>query len=392
VSIWPHYLRLLVWPLDLSADYSPAVIVPQSSVTLEVVGGGLLILCAVALSATVPWLRANSAAPWFLISVLPVSNLIVPIGVILAERTLYLPSFAVALAAAHAFANIRVKATAQAQRAAWAGLAAVVVLAAGRAAARNPAWKDMPAYWSTLIREHPESYRAQRGAGEMMFARGDLPQARKYLELAIETWPYDADLQSELGALYLRMGEMERAVRQMERARELGDDSPAARQNLTVAYLSVRRYADAMALAFSLGAGAGAAALRAQALEGSGRYLESAQQWQQVMAHGREPGWLPWMHLARVRAKAGDVKGALAAADTGKGSTPDAAASAAADSVRQMIAAGCYDTRRAHQLERSDVPCRDPIEHRGVVVITDHAKGRASAAERAALPNGNHRR
>jgi hypothetical protein len=127
-------------------------------------------------------------------------------------------------------------------------------------------------------------------------------------------------------------------------------------------------------------------------LEGSGRYSESAEEWQQVMTHGREPGWLFWMHLARVRAKAGDVKGALAAADTGKGFTPDAAASAAADSVRRMIAAGCYDTRRAHGLERGDVPCRDPIEHRGVVVITDHAKGRAAAAEVAALPNGKHRR
>ena len=96
---WPEYARLLIFPQDLSADYSPGVILPVHGWTPETLLGAGLLLGIVALAALTPWRpRIGLPAAWFLLSVLIVSNLFFPIGVILAERTLYLPSVALAIA------------------------------------------------------------------------------------------------------------------------------------------------------------------------------------------------------------------------------------------------------------------------------------------------------
>jgi Flp pilus assembly protein TadD len=382
LRVWPEYLRLLLWPIDLSADYSPAVIVPPETITAGVLAGALLLLAATAMTLALPWRPRYLAAAWFLIAVLPVSNLIVPIGVILAERTLYLPSLAVAVAAAHLVANSNVSVTAAVRRWAPAGLGLVLLLAAARSAARNPSWKDTSAYWQVLIRDHPESYRAQRGAGELMFARGDMVQARKYLELAWATWPWDADLASGLGALYLRAGEPARAIERMRQARALGDGSEGTQRNLVVAYLAAGQFGDALALADTLAADV--APLRAHALHGLGRYAEAAAEWQAVVTAAPR-SWLSWMHLARARARTGDMNGAMKAADTGYGLASDGATRAATDSVRQLITIGCYAPEPP--LAGADVTqCPDPIERRGFVVNTGtgNAKGIAASAAVAA--------
>jgi len=308
LRVWPEYLRLLFWPVDLSADYSPAVIVPPENVTASVIAGAVLLLATAVTALLLPWRPRLVAAAWFLIAVLPVSNLIVPIGVILAERTLYLPSLAVAILAAQLVANAPVSTSPAMRRALAAGAVVLLVLAGVRSGARNPAWRDTSAYWQALIRDHPESYRAQRGAGELMFARGDLALARRYLELAWDTWPYDADLAGGLGALYLRLGEPGLAIERIERARALGDRSTQARQNLALAYAA------------------------------AGRHAESAAAWHAV-AMANPLGWHPWLQLARARIRAGDVNGGLAAADTAYGLAPDDASRAATDSVRALIPA-----------------------------------------------------
>jgi hypothetical protein len=96
-------LRLLVFPLTLRVDYSPA---ERTIVTSVLDGRFLLGLAAVALWATVlvlAWRRGRRVEAfglgWIAIAFLPVANLLFPVGILLAERTLYLPSVGLALAA-----------------------------------------------------------------------------------------------------------------------------------------------------------------------------------------------------------------------------------------------------------------------------------------------------
>ena len=92
LAVWPQYLRLLVFPFDLVADYAPAVLFPALTWGPDVVLGLLVILGAAA-AAIFLWPRERLVAlgiVWFGIAILPVTNLIIPTGVLLAERTFYL--------------------------------------------------------------------------------------------------------------------------------------------------------------------------------------------------------------------------------------------------------------------------------------------------------------
>ena len=63
----------------------------------------LLAAATVLLMLATPWnALAGLAAGWFLITISPVSNFLFPIGVLIAERTLYLPSVAVCFLAGFA--------------------------------------------------------------------------------------------------------------------------------------------------------------------------------------------------------------------------------------------------------------------------------------------------
>ncbi len=102
IRVWPHYVRLLVAPFDLSANYSPAVILPAREMTSQ--GAlGLALAAGVALLGWREWRRdphLTGGLAWIALALLPVSNLLFASGVVLAERTLYLPSAGLSLIAA----------------------------------------------------------------------------------------------------------------------------------------------------------------------------------------------------------------------------------------------------------------------------------------------------
>jgi hypothetical protein len=140
-----EYLRLLVLPLHLSADYSgfPHHLGVTPAVALS--AGVLLTLAALAVWA----LRRGSPEPacwyaWFLLTLLPVSNLVVVSGVIMAERVLYLPSVAIC-----ALGSVAIAATPRRLQLALAGavLAGFALLTHRRA----PIWNDPVALFEDAV-------------------------------------------------------------------------------------------------------------------------------------------------------------------------------------------------------------------------------------------------
>ena len=89
-----QYGRLLFVPARLSADYSPDFLVLGAGLSPAVVAGFVALVGAV----VVAWIARRRAPPavfalgWIAATILIVANILVPTGVILAERTLYLPS------------------------------------------------------------------------------------------------------------------------------------------------------------------------------------------------------------------------------------------------------------------------------------------------------------
>jgi protein O-mannosyl-transferase len=257
----PEVLRLLVFPRDLAADYAPATILPVESWTAMTALGLVLLAATVSLSCATPW-RPDIGVPaaWFLVSFITVSNLIFPVGVLLAERTLYLPSVAISFIAASAWLALRRAPRQAAQRLAAAGFVIIVLLAAGRTWVRTPDWKDTPAVQYALMRDHPESYKAQWTYAVWQARTGNTAAARTYFEAAYRIYPRDSQLMAEYGTFLLDHGETDYALRLLETAHHVHPRSTGFAIRLANAYLHTGRLDDAERVADHLDATVPAAA------------------------------------------------------------------------------------------------------------------------------------
>ncbi len=360
LQTWPEYLRLMVWPFDLSADYSPDVIVPAAGWTPAVLLGALL-LAVVVLLAVRTHRRPLSGLPaaWFLIAILPVSNLILPVGVVLAERLLYLPSVSIALAAGALIGHPAVLRSGKYRGVPVPAAVMVTLLFAFalRTAVRNPDWRDTPAYWNALVRDHPESYRAQWGVGAHLVANGDPVRGLGWMTRAVETWPHDAALLDEVGLLQLRSGQAGQAVETLERALALPVVGRDTRQHLAEAYLAADRPADALALLAPTDSGPPVRlALQAQALDALGHSEDAARAWTLATGTSARLTWRHWALAARAFARADDPDRAAAAVGRAASDAPDADARAALDRLALAIRGGCYAR------DRRGAACEDALD------------------------------
>jgi hypothetical protein len=172
-------IGLLVWPARLASDRSFDAI-PFAGALDPAAWIGLAI--AAALAATVLFRRSRPNLFWlagfFSLLLLPASNLVVLIGAPMAERFLYLPSaaFAIAVAAlAWRFAP---------PRAAAAALTTVTLLFAARSLARNPDWNSNRTLAARDVQTVPRSFRMRQLLGEELYVadRRNLPETIRHLE------------------------------------------------------------------------------------------------------------------------------------------------------------------------------------------------------------------
>jgi len=148
--------RLLIAPLTLRVDYSPA----ERTIVHSLLDGRFLFgLACLALWAgllVLAWRRGRRVEAfglgWIAIAFLPVANLLFSTGVLVAERTLYLPSVGLAVAAGAALARLDV--------ARLRVVTVLLVLAGGiRCALRAPVWHDDFAVTLSILTDSPNSFR-----------------------------------------------------------------------------------------------------------------------------------------------------------------------------------------------------------------------------------------
>ena len=147
VRVFPEYLRLMLVPLDLVPDYGPGVIVPETSWFSPLVLLGVLTAAVTAAVGVLAWTRIRLVSLgilWFAGVLFPVSNLVLTTGILLAERTLYLPSvgFAVAVAGVAGALAAALRSDERRLRMATAVLALVLVLFGIRTWTQNRVWRD----------------------------------------------------------------------------------------------------------------------------------------------------------------------------------------------------------------------------------------------------------
>ena len=213
VANWTQYARLHVFPLDLSVDYGPAIILPSTPAHLAFWSG--VATAALALALAVWAYRKHRLATlglaWFATVMFPSSNLLVPIAQWMAERFFYLPSVGLSMAVAALVMWTRTGLDARELRIASVGALLALALLTARSWTRNQTWVDTGTVIATLIAEHPEAFRAQWFVGRLYFEQGRVEEAFTALDSATTLQPNAIELPLERAEWLLRLGRVEEA-------------------------------------------------------------------------------------------------------------------------------------------------------------------------------------
>lgn len=164
LPVYCSYLRLIVWPVDLSALYDPAI---HKSLD-PVVMAALLLLAGMAYLVYRLYRQDRRIAFWPLfavIALLPVSQ-IVPLVTLMNDRYLYFPLIGVAGVIACA-----VKFISQPRRGGSAAVALMVsllVILSTLSFQRCAVWQNSVSLWSDTLKKTPNSFIVWEGMGEAL--------------------------------------------------------------------------------------------------------------------------------------------------------------------------------------------------------------------------------
>ena len=183
-AVAARYLWLLVWPRTLSSDYSYAQIPLASGSVMEwmswmataAIGMAAIILFVRAVldrrrqearpGAPTPEQLCGFALIFACATFLPVSNLLITSGTIMAERVMYIPSAGLlavfvgaVAAAAHAASLPRLFPFA---------VGAAALLLGVRTVERNPDWQSDLTLWQAAVQSAPRSFKAHQGLADAL--------------------------------------------------------------------------------------------------------------------------------------------------------------------------------------------------------------------------------
>lgn len=186
--------RLLVFPSDMSAYYGPAVLSPAGLGDPRFWSGVVLCLGCVALIAVAS--RRRPAGPWVMLgcgwivaSYILLSNLVVPLPMWLAERTLYLPSVGVSLLLVAAIEDARLHRGRGVLEVLSLAVVLLVCVGAWHSWQSSKVWRSTDTLYADHVERHPESFRAQWWTGRKLVEAGNIDQGLLWLGRAVELNP-----------------------------------------------------------------------------------------------------------------------------------------------------------------------------------------------------------
>jgi len=210
-----QYFRLALAPVDVSASYEFNAI-PVAHLRDFDAWAGLLAVLACFVTALVLAKKRPAlsfAILFFFVALLPVSNWITPISVLVAERLLYTPVFGVAFLAGMAWAALP---TRRVQYLTGAGLLAAAVMLC---ISHNWTWHDDITWFRNMVRVTPDNLTARLGYGLILQSSGLANEAKDQFEAGLRVDPDSPPLLSALAGLLVQTNpaQCERAEPLLER-------------------------------------------------------------------------------------------------------------------------------------------------------------------------------
>ncbi|HEX9242849.1 MAG TPA: hypothetical protein VF875_10460, partial [Anaeromyxobacter sp.] len=225
-----EYLRILAVPWPLMTDFGYAARIPFAArlgveTALATAAWAAVLAAGVASARRAPLL--GLAVLWTFVALLPVSHL-VPMGALMAERLLYLPSVGVCLWAGQLPAAWRERA--RARRAAVALGAAVIAILAALSLRRAADWRTPERLYEAELRHAPRDPVVNNNLAVEYGAGGDQRRALERLDVALRAAPgYWRGRVNRALALH-RLGDDRAAAVALARAREVAPEDAGFRR------------------------------------------------------------------------------------------------------------------------------------------------------------------
>lgn len=243
-SLWIilKYAQLLFLPLKLNAFYEIASGSRQLDF-INFLGMGLILLVLILV-----FLYADRKSQrlvafglcWFLLTLLPVSNLIPTATIFLAERYLYLPSLGYFLIFGWLLGGLLSKRLLHSRFVLRLSLIITLVgltlFYTWRTIQRNPDWEDSLALAQSLLEVDPNSATGHHYLGQQYAKDGDSQKAKKEYLMVLELKPNMRGAHNNLGILYYQEGKIEQAKEEFKKEIEIDSLYVEAYYNLGTIY------------------------------------------------------------------------------------------------------------------------------------------------------------
>jgi hypothetical protein len=258
IGVVPDWFRLLYWPAHLSSEYSPPDTEIAQGPSVSQLPGLVLLLAIIALGVMLrrkkPELSFGIAV--VAITLLPSSNFLVTTGIVLAERTLFLPSLGAMIVLGTllvpAVAVWRERFTGAGRFAPQLLCGVILVTGAARSERRSTVWHDNDTLFRNAVVDSPLAYRTHYMLGSWLFQHRHMKEGEAQYKIALKLFPYDPYMTFNLAERYREFGLCQPAIPFYRWTWDLDPDFPMGRTQLATCLLEVGEY-DAAKLA-ALGA------------------------------------------------------------------------------------------------------------------------------------------
>ncbi len=231
------YLSLIFWPDKLTL-YHSEMFFSRTQIIIQVV-------ILLALLAAIIWglFKNKKIAFWLSWFFIALSPTMTPFGVswIVAERYVYLAS--VGIFVLIAMAIVQIGRLVHNPQATYAILILLLVPLSIRTIIRNNDWKDQDHLWLAAARTSPSSSQNHNNLGDMYGRHGDLNRAIQEFKTAIKLNPHYADAYHNLANVYIGKKEFGKAIKNYKLAIKYNPHLWQSYQSLAIIYFRQKKFA-----------------------------------------------------------------------------------------------------------------------------------------------------
>jgi len=248
IGVVPEWFRLLYWPAHLSSEYSPPDTEIAQGPSISQLPGLVLLVTILALGVM---LRRKKPAMSFgiafaAVTLLPSSNFVVTTGIVLAERTLFLPSLGAMILLGAVLVPVvdawRAKHPGPARLAPQMVCGLVLITGIVRSERRAPVWHDNDTLFRRAVVDSPNGYRPHYMLGSWLFQHSHMREGEAQYKIALKLFPYDPYMTFNLAEQYRKFGLCAPAIPFYRWTWDLDPDFPMGRTQLATCLLEVGQY------------------------------------------------------------------------------------------------------------------------------------------------------